>query len=57
MRITKQELIELLAELPEEIELEEIMYRLYFRRRLEAALKDFQEGKVASLEAALKDEG
>lgn len=57
MRIKKQELLELLAELPEEIELEEIMYRLYFRRRLEAAMRDFQEGRVASLEEALKEEG
>lgn len=57
MRIKKKELLELLAELPEEIELEEIMYRLYFRRRLEAAMRDFQEGRVASLEEALKEEG
>ncbi|NJL27377.1 MAG: hypothetical protein HC897_05520 [Thermoanaerobaculia bacterium] len=57
MRIKKQELLELLAELPEEIELEEVMYRLYFRRRLETAMRDFQEGRVASLEQALREEG
>jgi len=56
MKIKKQELLELLDELPEEIELEEVMYRLYYRRRLAAALEDYREGKVETLEKALEDE-
>lgn len=55
MTITKQQVFEIVQDLPEEVDIDEIMYRLYLRQKLEAAEKDVQEGRVISHEEVVKE--
>lgn len=50
MRIAKAQLVELVAGLPETVEIEDVLYRLALRERLEAAEEDIREGRVLSEE-------
>lgn len=43
MRIEKQELRALVEDLPDEVEIEEVLYRLYLRGKLEAVEEDVRE--------------
>lgn len=55
MTITKNEILELIKDLPEEIDIDEIIYRLYLRQKLEGAEKDVREGRVVSHEEVVKE--
>ena len=55
MTIAKQQVLELTKELPEEVDVEELIYRLYLRQKLEAAEKDVREGRLVSHEEAVKE--
>jgi hypothetical protein len=55
MTIAKQQIIELIKDLPEEVDVDEVMYRLYLRQKLEAAEKDIPEGRLISHEEVVKD--
>ena len=55
MTITKKQVLEIVKDLPEEVDIDEIMYRLYLRQKLEAAEKDVREGKVVSHEEVVKE--
>jgi len=55
MTITKKQVLEIVKGLPEEVDIDEIMYRLYLRQKLEAAEKDVSEGKVVSHEEVVKE--
>jgi len=44
MTIAKQKVFELIKDLPEEVDIDEIIYRLYLRQKLESAEKDVREG-------------
>lgn len=46
MRIEKQELRELVEGLPDEVEIEEVLYRLYLRGKLEAVEEDVRADQV-----------
>jgi hypothetical protein len=48
MRIGKAQLIKLVENLPETIEIEDVLYRLALRERLEAAEEDVREGRILS---------
>jgi hypothetical protein len=48
MRIAKAQLIKLVEDLPETVEIEDVLYRLALRERLEAAEEDIREGRVLS---------
>lgn len=50
MRIAKTQLIKLVEELPETVEIEEVLFRLALRERLDAAEEDVREGRVLSEE-------
>jgi len=50
MRIERQELLRLVEDLPEQVEIEEVLYRLYLREKLEAAENDVREGRILSHE-------
>ena len=50
MRIAKTQLIKLVEELPETIEIEDVLFRLALRERLDAAEEDVREGRVLSEE-------
>jgi predicted transcriptional regulator len=48
VRIAKAQLIKLVEDLPEDMEIEDVLYRLALRDRLEAAEEDIREGRVLS---------
>jgi predicted transcriptional regulator len=50
MQTAKQEVMELLKELPDDTTLEEIQYCLYVRQKVKRGLRDVEEGKTYSQE-------
>ncbi len=48
MRIAKQELHKLIEDLPEHVEIDEVLYRLYLREKLDAAEEDVREGRLVA---------
>jgi predicted transcriptional regulator len=50
VRIAKTQLIKLVEDLPETIEIEDVLFRLALRERLDAAEEDVREGRVLSEE-------
>ncbi|MBI4683312.1 MAG: hypothetical protein HY757_09470 [Nitrospirae bacterium] len=55
MSITKQQVLDLIKDLPDEVDIDEVIYRLYLRQQLEAAEKDVQEGRLVSHEEVVKE--
>ena len=55
MIIAKQQVLEMIEELPEKIDVDDLMYRLYLRQKLEAAEDDVREGRLISHEAVVKE--
>jgi predicted transcriptional regulator len=55
MTITKQQVLEIVKDLPDEIDIDEVMYRLYLRQKLEAAEKDVREGRLVLHEEVVKE--
>lgn len=55
MTIAKQEVFELIKDLPDEVDIDEIIYRLYLRQKLEIAEKDVREGQLVSHEEVVKE--
>ncbi|MDA8339005.1 MAG: hypothetical protein M0Z70_06875 [Nitrospiraceae bacterium] len=55
MTIAKQEVFELIKDLPDEVDIDEIIYRLYLRQKLESAEKDVREGRLVSHEEVVKE--
>lgn len=55
MIITKQQVLEMVKGLPDQIEVEELMYRLYLRQKLEAAEEDVRQGRLLSHEDVVKE--
>jgi hypothetical protein len=50
MRISKEEVLELVSQLPDEVDIEELIYRLYLREKLVAAEADIAAGRTLSAE-------
>ena len=48
MSTAKEEAIELIAKLPEEVSWEDIMYRIHVKRKIEEGLKAADEGRTVS---------
>lgn len=48
MSTTKQEAMELISRLPEEVTWEDIMYRLYVKRKIEEGIRAGEEGRTVS---------
>ncbi|UCE53661.1 MAG: hypothetical protein JSV31_31225 [Desulfobacterales bacterium] len=46
MQTAKQEVMELLQQLPDDSSLEEIQYHLYVRQKIQRGLRDVDQGKV-----------
>ena len=47
-RTSKQEVLELVQDLPEEASLEDIQYHLYVLQKIRKGLEDVEEGRVVS---------
>ncbi len=50
MSTTKEEAMQLISGLPEEVTWEDIMYRLYVKRKIEEGIKAAEQGRVVSHE-------
>lgn len=48
MNVSKAKVNEIIRDLPENIDIEELMYRLYLLQKIEAGESDAQEGRVLS---------
>jgi predicted transcriptional regulator len=48
MSTTKEEALQLISRLPEEVAWEDIMYRLYVKRKIEEGIKAADEGRIIS---------
>ncbi len=48
MSTTKEEALQLISRLPEEVTWEDIMYRLYVKRKIEEGIKAAEEGRTIS---------
>jgi hypothetical protein len=55
MMIAKQQVFDLIKDLPDELDIDEIMYRLYVRQKLETAEKDVQQGRIISHEEVVRE--
>jgi predicted transcriptional regulator len=51
---TKEKVITMIKELPEDITISDIMAELYFRQNVDEGLKELDEGKAISHEEAKK---
>jgi len=54
MQSAKQEVMELLNDLPDDSTLEEIQYSLYVRQKIERGLRDVDEGRTHTQEEVEK---
>jgi predicted transcriptional regulator len=52
MEILKSKLEGLIKELPEKVDVEDVMYRIYLLQKIEAGEKDIAEGRTLSHEEA-----
>ena len=50
MMVTRDEVLELFRNLPDKIDIEELIYRLYLREKLAAAEEDIAAGRTLSTE-------
>jgi hypothetical protein len=50
MTMQKEEVLELVRQLPDEFDIEEVIYRLYLREKLAAAEGDITDGRTLSSE-------
>lgn len=48
MVISKEDVLELVGQLPDEVDVEELIYRLYLREKLAAAEADIAAGRTIS---------
>jgi len=54
MEIFKSKLEGLLKELPEKVDVEDVMYRIYLLEKIEAGEKDIVEGKILPHKEAME---
>ncbi len=58
MTITKSELLNMINEMPKDIDIEELIYRLYLKKKIELAEEDIVSGRIISNENEdLNDKG
>jgi predicted transcriptional regulator len=55
MIIAKRQVLDMIKDLPEQIDVDELIYHLYLRQKLEAAEKDVREGRLISHEEVVKE--
>jgi predicted transcriptional regulator len=55
MSHVKEALLELAKDLPDECTWDDVMYRIYVRQKIEAGLKDAEEGRLIPHEEVFKE--
>ena len=48
MNVTKQQILEIIRDLPEKMDIDELMYRLYLMQKVKTAEKDVREKRLVS---------
>jgi predicted transcriptional regulator len=51
----KQAIVELIGALPDDCTWDDVMYRIYVRQKIEAGLRDAEEGRTFSHEEVMKE--
>ncbi len=54
MNVTKEKLETLIKDLPDNVDIEEVMYRLYLLQKIEAGETAIKEGNIFSHDEAMK---
>lgn len=54
MKTIKEDVIEMIENLPDEADYDEIMSKIYFRQKVDKSLKQIEEGKVITHDEAKK---
>lgn len=55
MLITKQHALDLIEKLPETVDIEEIMYRLYLEQKIREGEDDVKNGRVTSHDEVMRE--
>jgi hypothetical protein len=55
MLVEKNQILEMIKGLPEKIDVDELIYTLYLKQKLETAEKDVQEGRLVAQEDVVKE--
>lgn len=55
MTVPKQQIIDMINNFPEQVDIEEILYRLYLKEKIELAEKDVTDGNLISHEDLIKE--
>ena len=55
MTITKQKILDLVEELPRKIDIDELIYRLYLRKKIESAEEDVRKGRMISHKNVIRE--
>jgi len=55
MSTVKESLLEIARQLPEQCTWDEVMYQIYVRQKIEAGLKDVEEGRTVDHDAVFEE--
>lgn len=55
MTITKKKVLNLLEYLPAKVDIDELIYRLYLRKKTESAEEDIRKGRLISHENVIRE--
>ncbi|MEW6274229.1 MAG: hypothetical protein AB1556_03845 [Bacillota bacterium] len=55
MFITKKQVFDIIKEFPEQIDIEELMYRLYLKHKLDIAEEEIKKGNLLTHEEVIKE--
>jgi predicted transcriptional regulator len=55
MSTVKESLLEIARQLPEQCTWDEVMYQIYFRQKIEAGLRDIDEGRTVDHDAVFEE--
>ena len=55
MNMTKRQILEIIDELPDEVDIDAVIYRLYLKQKLAAAEQDVSNGRLLPQEEVVKE--
>ena len=55
MTIAKQQVLDLLKDMPEQVDIDEVIYRLYLRQKIELSEQDVRKGNLAAHAEVVKE--
>ena len=55
MRLAKKQILDMVKEMPNKVNVDEVMYRLYLAKKIEAGEQDIRAGRTLSHERVKKE--